>query len=100
VKSQNKVELSVLGKKINLRASEDDPELLAEITELVNTKIKSAERRMKSGEASQILLLALMEIAEEYVKAKHRTIQFKREVGEKSEHLLGIIENELPSKSH
>jgi cell division protein ZapA (FtsZ GTPase activity inhibitor) len=100
MKSQNKVELSVLGKKISLRASESDPELLAEITELVNTKITSAEKRIKSGVSSQILLLALMEIAEEYVKAKHRTIQFKREVGERSEHLLGVIENELQPKSH
>jgi cell division protein ZapA (FtsZ GTPase activity inhibitor) len=100
MKPQNKVELSILGKKVSLRASEGDPELLAEITELVNTKVKSAEKRIKSGVSSQILLLALMEIAEEYVKAKHRTIHFKREVGDTSEHLLGIIENELQLKSH
>jgi cell division protein ZapA (FtsZ GTPase activity inhibitor) len=100
MKSQSKIELSVLGKKISLRASENDPELLKEISELVGTKIKSAEKRVKGGIASQVLLLALVEIAEEYVKAKHRTIQFKRDVSERSEHLLGVIENELHTKSH
>lgn len=96
--SAQKVEIQLLGQKIALKASETDPQLLKEITELVGTKIKSAEKRTKSGIASQVLLLAMMEIAEEYVKAKHRTIHFKREVGEKSDSLnqvlVGILEGE------
>jgi len=96
--SAQKVEIQLLGQKIALKASESNPELLKEIVELVSSKVKSAEKRAKGGIASQVLLLALMEIAEEYVKAKHRTIHFKREVGEKSENLnqvlVGILEGD------
>jgi cell division protein ZapA (FtsZ GTPase activity inhibitor) len=100
MKSQKKVEIDLLGQKIILRASEDDPELLSEIMELVRTKVKSAEKRTKGAAAQQVLLLAMMEIAEEYVKAKHRTIQFKREVGDRSDNLLKVIENELQIRPH
>ena len=96
--SSQKVEIQLLGQKISLKASESDPVLVKEIVELVSSKVKSAEKRSKGGIASQILLLALLEIAEEYVKAKHRTIHFKREVGEKSENLnqvlVGIMEGD------
>jgi cell division protein ZapA (FtsZ GTPase activity inhibitor) len=96
--SSQKVEIQLLGQKVSLKASESDPALLKEIVELVSSKVKSAEKRTKGGIASQVLLLALLEIAEEYVKAKHRTIHFKREVGEKSENLnqvlVGIMEGD------
>jgi cell division protein ZapA (FtsZ GTPase activity inhibitor) len=101
--SQNKIEIELLGQKIVMRTSESNSELLEEILDLVRTKVKSAEKRIKTNAPNQVLLLALMEVTEEYVKAKHRTIQFKREVGEKSEHLLQMLEGDSttsPPHSH
>ena len=93
--TQNTFEIELLGQKIVMRTSESNSELLEEILDLVRTKVKGAEKRIKADAPNQVLLLALMEVAEEYVKAKHRTIRFKREVGERSDHLLQVIEEEL-----
>jgi hypothetical protein len=93
--SQEKIEIQLLGQKISLRASETDPELLNEIVSLVRTKLKGAEKRTRGGVPHQVLLIALMELAEEYVKAKYRTLSLKREIGDKSDGLLRILEDEL-----
>ena len=89
------VEIRLAGQKIVLKASESDPELVREIVELVSVKIKNAEKRGKGTSPHQIALVALLDLAEEYVKAKRRTSAFKREINDRSDHLMKILESEL-----
>jgi hypothetical protein len=42
-----------------------------------------------------VALLALLEVAAEYVQARQRTIEFMKDVGEKSGKLAGLIDAEL-----
>ena len=93
--SNNPIEIKLAGQKIVLRASETDPELLREIVELVSVKIKNAEKRGKGVASHQVALVALLDLAEEYVKAKHRTSEFKREMNSRSDSLMRILESEL-----
>lgn len=89
------LEIKLAGQKIVLKASHSDFDLIREVVELVSSKIKSAEKRSKSPAAHQIALMALLEVAEEYVKAKRRTLDFKREMNSRSESLMRILESEL-----
>lgn len=93
---QRSVEIKLAGQKIVLKTSEADPKLLNEILELVNVRIKNAEKRGKASVAPhQVALLALLDLAEEYVKAKHRTAAFKHEMNSRSDSLMRILDSEL-----
>jgi cell division protein ZapA (FtsZ GTPase activity inhibitor) len=90
------VEIKLMGQKIALKTSESDPELVRDVAELVSVRIRNAEKRSKSGAAPhQVMVLALMDLAEEYIKAKQRTLDYKRRVGAKSEALDDFIQSEL-----
>ncbi|MGZ3709962.1 MAG: cell division protein ZapA, partial [Bdellovibrionota bacterium] len=70
-------------------------DLVRDVVELVQAKLKDAEKRVKGSAPHQIVLLALLDLAEEYVTARKRTGEFKKKVDEKSQLLLGLIEAEL-----
>jgi cell division protein ZapA (FtsZ GTPase activity inhibitor) len=89
------VEIKLAGQKIVLKASEADPELVREIVELVSVKIKNAEKRGKGNSPHQVALVALLDLAEEYIKAKRRTFAFKREMNDRSENLMKILDSEF-----
>ena len=89
------LEIKLAGQKIVLKASETDPALLNEIVELVSAKIKTAEKRGKGSAAHQIALIALMDMAKEYIQAKHRTTDYKREMNSRSDSLMRILDSEL-----
>ena len=88
------LEIKLLGQKIVLKTTESNPELAKEIVNLVSSKIKEAESRVKSPAPHQVVLIALLDLAEEYVKAKRKTLDFKREMNEKSSHLLSLLDPE------
>jgi hypothetical protein len=92
-------EIRLLGQKISLKinskSNEPDPHLVQDILELVSKKLQDAETKSKSGQAPhQIALLALLDLAEEYVRAKRRTLEYQSAVIEKSERLRGLLEAE------
>jgi cell division protein ZapA (FtsZ GTPase activity inhibitor) len=89
------VELKLLGQKLVLRPSETDPELIKEVIELVTKKVTEAESRTKTAAAHQIALLALLDLAEEYCKAKRRTRDYQRDVEDKTGKLLSLVEAEF-----
>lgn len=92
---QQAIEIKLLGQKIALKTSEVDPALTSQIVTLVQNRIKDAEQRApKISAPHQIMLLALLDLAEEYILAKKRTTEFKQRVDEKSSHLLGLIDSE------
>ena len=66
--------MKLAGQKIVLKASHGDPDLIREIVDLVSVKLKNAEKRGKGTAAHQVALVALMDLAEEYIRAKHRTL--------------------------
>lgn len=88
-------DIRLCGQKIPLKARETDPALTREVIELVSSKIKTAEKRAKSAAPHLVALLALMDIAEEYINAKHRTAAFKREMNDRSDTLMRLLESEL-----
>jgi hypothetical protein len=90
---QSSYELKLCGQKILLKAPDADSEVADQVLELVSRKLKEAEgRTSKSTAPHQVTLLALLDLAGEYIKAKQKTVEFKRRVGAKSAHLLGLIE--------
>ncbi len=89
------VEIKLAGQKIVLKATESDPDLVREIVDLVNVKLKNAEKRGKAAAAHQVALIALLDLAEEYIRAKRRTADFKREMNSRSDSLMRILESEL-----
>ena len=88
-------EIRLCGQKIPLKARESDPALIREVIELVSSKIKAAEKRSRGAAPHIVSLLALMDIAEEYINAKHRTSAFKREMNDRSDSLMRLLDSEL-----
>jgi len=88
-------EIKLLGQKIVLKSSETDPEVLNQVIQLVTTKLDEAGSRARGAAPHQIALLALLDLAEEYCCAKKRTSDFKQQVDEHANQILGWVENEL-----
>jgi cell division protein ZapA (FtsZ GTPase activity inhibitor) len=92
----SKIEIKLLGQKIALKAPGTDPDHAREVVGLVAERLAHAEKRSKAGTAShQVALLALLDLADEYIQARERTREFKRDIQEKSGKLAGLIESEL-----
>jgi len=90
----NSAEIKLLGQRIALKCSETDPELVDETIQLVSMLLRNAELRSKGVAAHQIAILALLDLAGEYVKAKRRTTTYKRQMDQKSQELLKLFEAE------
>ncbi len=87
------IEIRLLGQRIALKTAEGDPEQIQQVVDLVTSLLKQAEGRSPKGSAPHhVTLVALMDLASEYVKAKKRTIELKNRVEEKSQKLLGLLE--------
>ena len=87
-------QVSLLGEKITLKTA-GDPEHVREVIGLVNERIAAAEKRIKTGAPHHVALLALLDLAEEYVQAKKRAGFHKKDLDDKSRELVGLIEAEL-----
>ncbi|OFZ23318.1 MAG: hypothetical protein A2X94_03710 [Bdellovibrionales bacterium GWB1_55_8] len=85
------MEIRLLGQKIPIRTSEKDPELVSEVVGLVSVLLKNAEMRAKGAAAHQIALLALLDLAQEYSKAKRKTAAYKRDVNDKTARLKELV---------
>jgi cell division protein ZapA (FtsZ GTPase activity inhibitor) len=90
-----KLEIRLMGQKIQLKASESDPDTVKQVMELVTDQITKVEKRLKSAAPHQVALLALLGLAEEYVRARERTQGYKEEMAAQSERLIELIEAEL-----
>jgi len=81
-KSLNKktIELSLMGQKIFLK-TESDQDRAEAVVHLVRGRIQDAEKRLKAGSAPQFAaLLALFDLAEEYLEAKKRIASYQNEI--------------------
>ena len=88
-------EVRLLGQRIVLKSSETDPEVVREIVQLSTLKLTESEARNRGAAPHQIALMALLDLAEEYVRAKTRTIDFKQQVENQTTQLLGLVEADL-----
>jgi hypothetical protein len=100
------LELSLFGQKIRLKrkapstSGTDDPELVEQVVKLVQKKVKEAEARAPSNAAPHyVAVMALLDMAGEYLQAKARTEEFKREVEFKSAELVAWIEKTVGSET-
>ena len=89
------IEVKLLGQRIVLKSSELDPEVIRQVLQLVTLKLSEAEGRSRGAAPHQVALLALLDLAEEYVKAKKRTLDFKQQLDDKSSKLLSLVEAEF-----
>ena len=69
--------------------------MIRQVLQLVSLKVSEAEKRSKGAAPHQIALLALLDLAEEYIKAKKRTLDFKQQLDDKSSKLLSLVEAEF-----
>lgn len=92
-------EIVISGQRITLKVSPgESPERVQEIIELVTERIAQVESRAgKSLPAHQVTVLAILELAKDYLEAKDRTEDFKSRVSQRSEVLLRLLEGESPS---
>lgn len=89
------IEVQIRGQKVALRSSSSDPELVKEVLALVSDKLRSAESRASGAAAHQVVLLALLDVAESHVQLKRRAIDWKDQVEMKTTQLLSLLEDEL-----
>ena len=90
----NSIEIRLLGQKIPLKTS-GDSETTQEVVELVAELLDKVEKRSKTLASHQVALLALLELAEEYIQAKKRLTEFQKKIHVKSGELFHKIETEL-----
>jgi cell division protein ZapA (FtsZ GTPase activity inhibitor) len=91
-------EIRLLGQRIPLKTTDNDPEFTAEVIELVSNRLEAVEKRL-TGQKSrhQVTLLALLDLAEEYVRAKKRTAQYKSEIEARAAELEAKLQSSLHS---
>lgn len=88
------VELKLQGQKTVLKTS-GDPLVIREVVELATRKLQQAESRSaKAAAPHHVALLALLELAEEYVQAKQRFSAHQQKLESKSEELFRLLDSE------
>jgi len=92
---KTQVEIDLLGEKLLLRTNED-AEIAAEVASLVKQRISESRNRLsqRPGALSRqnILLLALLDLAEEYVKSKRRSLVHRSRIGGKLAEIRSMLE--------
>lgn len=90
------IELHLLGQKIVLKASGTDPKRAKQIVELVSGRLKDAEKRAPRGSLAphQVCLLALLDLAEDHLLAKEKTMELKAGMEDRIAKLQNLIDAE------
>jgi hypothetical protein len=88
------IELDFLGQRIALK-SESDPQIIREAVEIAQLKIQDAARRGRTAPPHQVALLALLDLAEEYARAKKRAGDHRDDLTRKSTQLIEMIDSAL-----
>lgn len=94
VKPHQQIELNFMGQKMVLKSGSDS-ELIQEAVDLATLKLKDAEKRSPGAAAHQVALLALMDLAEEYVRAKRRASEQKKKIEKRTSELMHLIDSPM-----
>ena len=86
------MEVKLLGQKIVLKCTESDPEVIRQIIQLVSIRLSEAEVRGQGSPPHHVALLALLDLAEEMIKIRKKSFDFRSQLDEKSSKLLSLVE--------
>lgn len=76
----NVIEIPLMGQKIILK-TQADPKLVEEVTALVRERLSAAEKRVKNANAPHLAaLLALFDVAEDYIEAKRKVSEHQTDL--------------------
>ena len=88
------VQIRIKGQTIALKTT-GDAEFVREVIDLVSQRIEVAEKRTKATAPHHIAVLALLDLAEEYVQAKRRTKTHIKSLEKQTGDLFSLIEAEI-----
>ncbi|MBS1961854.1 MAG: cell division protein ZapA [Bdellovibrionales bacterium] len=89
------IEIPLMGQKIVLK-TQADPKLVEEVTALVKERIGNSEKRVKNANAPHLAaLLALFDVAEDYVEAKRKIQEHQSELLAKVSQLQSWVDSAL-----
>ena len=89
------MEVNFLGQRIRLKSSETGSQSIREVADFVMKKLGEAEERSRGGPAQQAALIALLDLAEEYLSAKKKTDQLLEAIRANSQKLEKLIETQF-----
>ena len=96
-KSEKTIELKLMGQRVVLK-TQAESERTDEVLKLVKGRIEMAEQRLKTGAAPQYsALLALFDLAEEYLDAKKRVARHQDEMRSTAQSLGRMFDVVPPS---
>lgn len=88
------VEVSIMGHKLQIR-SDSDEVYVERIAKFVDSKVKDILSKSKSVASTQLLILAAMNIADEYFKFKDATKSKREALAKKIESVIEHIDLRL-----
>ena len=91
----HRVEVNLLGQKLVLKTAEQNSAEFQAIIDLAKRKLEEAQSRAKNAPLHQVAFLALLDLAEEYIRAKNSTENFQAGINEKASELFRLIEAEF-----
>lgn len=91
-KTASPIEIRILGQRIPLRSSASEPQRAQEIVDLVTRRIIDAESRAHPGSQPQhVAVLALLELAEDYLRAKRSFESHQNEIETRAQELISLL---------
>ncbi|MDP7038353.1 MAG: cell division protein ZapA [Myxococcota bacterium] len=90
-RTQQRVEVQILGQRMNLKA-EADPRYLERLANYVKRKVEEVSQNGPVS-SSKIAILAALNIADDYFKAMEENREFKRKVADKSRAMLRDLDS-------
>ncbi len=89
------IEIPLMGQKVILK-TQADPRLVEEVSALVLERLAASEKRVKNANAPHLAaLLALFDVAEDYVEAKRKIQEHQAELIAKVQQLQSWVDSEL-----
>lgn len=90
--SGQNIQIKFMGQRLAVK-SQDDPELVKQVVDLVTLKLNSAESRARGVGPAQVAILAMLELAEDYLKAKQRVEEYQTEIQSKLDAISEVIKS-------
>lgn len=88
------VDINIMGHRLQIR-SDSDEEYVAQVAAFVDGKVKDILSKTKSVASSQVLILAAMNIADEFIKHKNTNKAKRDEIAKKIESVIEHIDLRL-----
>ncbi len=91
------VELTFLGQKISL-ISKGEPAQIAEAIDLATQKLMYIQERSPGAPVHKIAIVALLDLAEQFIKARKEVAEYQVALQAKTEELLKVLHDETQSE--